>query len=165
MSVENTPTGKGTGRTFKALLVLSLALNLAVAGVVAGAVWRSGGWDGGGKRPPALSAFGAPYMLALPREDRRQILVKVRSDLRRGITDRSKRRAQYTEVLTALQAQPFDGSRLAQAVAVQAENTITVQKTAEAAWLELVSEMTDEERVAYARAVEEILRRGPRKRN
>ncbi len=155
---------KATGRGLKILLVLSLAMNVAVVGLVAGAVVRNDGWPERGKRPPALNAFGAPYMLALPRDDRRQIFTKLRSELGRDIPDRQHRRAQYAEVLNALRAQPFDVAVLAQAVRQQAETTVSVQKAGQGAWLELVSDMTDQERMDYAYAVEEILRRGPKGR-
>lgn len=148
------------GRRLKILLGLSLAMNLAVVGLIVGAALR----HDGGKRPPALNAFGAPYMLALPREDRRQILKALRSERGRDIPDRQQRRAQYAEVLSALRAQPFDASVLAQTVKGQAETTVSVQKAASATWLQVVSDMTDQERMDYAYAVEEVLRRGPKGR-
>jgi hypothetical protein len=63
----------------------------------------------------------------------------------------------FAEVVDALKAQPFDIGSLSAAVARQADTTVSVQKRAQAAWLEVVSNMTDTERQRYAVAVEDVL--------
>ena len=68
-------TGKRPGGTrfLKIALGLSLALNLAVAGVVVGALARPDGPGFKGARAPGAATFGAPYMRALSKEQRRVI--------------------------------------------------------------------------------------------
>lgn len=151
-------------RGLKLLLGLSLALNLLVVGLVAGAVVRHDGFPDRGRKAPALSAFGAPYMQALPRQQRREVLRQIRSQAGDELPDRPARRAMFAEVLGALRAQPFDKAALTQMVERQAEITVTVQRAAQSAWVELVADMSDAERLDYAFAVEEALRRGPRKK-
>lgn len=154
----------GTGRWIKILLAGSLALNLAVAGLVAGAVIRHDGPMDRTIRSPSLGAFGAPYMLALPREDRRAVLRAMRSSQGGDVPSREMRRAVFQEVLTSLRATPFDSAQLQAVVARQATITVDVQKRAQSAWLELVEGMTDAERADYADAVEDVLNRGPKRR-
>ncbi|WP_299678991.1 periplasmic heavy metal sensor [uncultured Roseobacter sp.] len=157
---ETNPSRRPMSRRIKILLGVSLALNLAVVGLIGGAVLRHGDGKGMGPRSTGFGAYGLPYMMALPREDRRQIGRVIRSGA--DLPDRSARRALYRDVLSALRATPFDAGVLAAAAARQAETTIAVQKTAQAAWLDVVAGMSDAERSAYADAVEDVLRRGPK---
>lgn len=144
----------------KFLLGFSLALNLAVAGMVLGAFIRHDGLRDHGRGMPALRAFGAPYMLALPREERRAVIAGLRGRAGSDIPDRAGRRAMYGDVLEALRRSPFDVAALQTAVARQASTTIAVQQAAQQAWLDVIAGMTDAERHAYASQVEEVLRRG-----
>ena len=63
----------------------------------------------------------------------------------------------FTAVIEELRAQPFDAAALEATVAKQAETTVLVQKRAQAAWLGVISEMSDAERQDYADAVEAVL--------
>lgn len=159
MADQDGTTRPKTRPGIKILLAVSLALNLAVAGVVLGALTRGDGGSDRGQRHHTLSAFGAPYMQALSRGERRQILSEIRNDPERPIPDRAARRAMFQDVLKVLRATPFDRDRLAQAVSLQAETTVSVQRSAQRAWLDLVADMSDAERAEYAFAVEENLRR------
>lgn len=150
------------GRWLKILLVGSLALNLGFVGLMAGAFMRADG--GGAKRAPALSAFGAPYMMALPREERRRVVRALRGSADGDLPDRAMRRQMYSDVLTALRAMPYDPDLLKAAVEQQSTATIAVRNKAQAEWMQIVAEMTDEERSDYAYAVEEVLRRGPKRK-
>lgn len=146
----------------KLMLGLSLALNLAIAGFVLGAVIRHGGPGHHGRDVPGMRAFGAPYMLALPRDDRRAVLAGMKQHAGRDIPDRAARRAMFAEVVDALRGVPFDPATLRAAVARQSATAVAAQAAAQEAWLEVVSAMSDAERRAYAAEVEEVLRRRPR---
>jgi len=151
-------------RWIKPVLFVSLALNLAVIGLVAGALLRHDGPPRASAGAPSFAAFGQPYMKALPREDRRAILSSLRDARGDALPDRAARRALFTDVLNALEAQPFDRSALEQAVARQAEISVTVQRRVQIAWLARVSTMSDAERLAYAARVKEVVARGPKRK-
>ncbi|MCV3271213.1 periplasmic heavy metal sensor [Roseobacter sinensis] len=159
---DTTPPKGSAPRWIKIVLGLSLAFNFAVIGLIGGAVLRHGDGKIAAARSSGFGAYGLPYMIALPRDDRRAVRRAVRSGV--GVPDREARRALYRDVLATLRATPFDPSALAGAMSRQAETTIAVQKAAQGAWLEVVSDMSDAERSAYADAVEEVLRRGPKTR-
>lgn len=165
MTDSNEIKPKGMGRGTKVLLGVSLAINLAVAGMVAGAVMRHDGFPDRDKRGPELGAFGAPYMRALPKETRRELFTQMRADAGNAFPDRKARRALFRDVLDSLRASPFDPAALEALLARQASTTVQVQQAAQAAWMKVVSEMSDAERATYADAVEESLktRRKPKK--
>ena len=144
----------------KVLLTLSLAANLAIVAMVAGFLLRGPGpLRGGG---PGLS-YALPYIVALEKEDRRSVLRAVRDNP--DLPDRRARRAHFDEMLTALQADPMDVDAVRTVLARQANGVAEVQAVAQAAWLERVRAMSPEDRSAYAARVEDVLRRGPRKRD
>lgn len=141
----------------KILLALSLAVNLAIVGLVAGLLIRAPGpLRGGG---PGLS-YALPYIVALDREDRRAVMGTVREDP--DLPDRRDRRAQFDDMLAALRADPLDEDVVRAVLARQASGVARVQSVAQEAWLELVSGMSAAERAAYADTVEQVLKKGPR---
>lgn len=164
MDKDKAETKMGNTAWLKILLGVSLALNLAVAGFFVGAFLRDGTEGGKGQRGPGLGAFGAPYMMALPREDRRDIRHEMKASHDASVPSRVERRALFDAVLATLRASPFDAAALQDAASQQAEITVLVQQRAQAAWISAVSRMTDAERMAYAAAVEDILNHGPKKR-
>lgn len=140
----------------RVVLGVSLALNLAVLGAVAGAFWR---FDSSHDRAERRGgpAFAAPYVFALPREDRHAL----RAQLRAGAPEdwRAARAARYEDVLGALRAAPFDRDALAGAVRAQREAAVAGQTAAETAWLARIEAMDPETRAAYADRVEKIVTR------
>lgn len=147
-------------RRIKILLALSLALNLLFIGLIAGAAYRHGGKGGG--HGPSLQSYGAPYMRALPREQRKVLNQAMRAD---GVMPgRAERRRFYRDVLAALRAESFDPASVGAALSKQREVVGAVQTAAQDAWLKLVAEMSPSERQTYADALEERLKRGPRGR-
>ena len=153
-----------TARWVKVALAVSLALNLATAGVIVGSFFRSGGPGPRSGAAPEISAFGAPYMRALTKTERRDIARHVRSSLGTDLPDRRARRAMFREVLASLRAEPFDEGRLVAATARQADTAVAVQRAARQAWVEKVSKMSPEERSRYADAVEAGMKRAPIRR-
>lgn len=141
----------------KILLAVSLALNLAVVGLVAGFAMRGGPMMAG--RVPAMG-YAMPYVLALPHEVRRDVFGAVRQD--KSYRDRRERRAEYRRMIAALRATPFDTAAVEAVLARQAEGASQVQSAAQAAWLDAVARLSDAERMAYTRRMEDALeRRGP----
>ena len=143
-------------RWVKIVLGLSLAVNLAIAGLVAGAVLR-GKPMGEGR---SGMGYAAPYVIALPKEDRRAVFGAIRSDA--ALPKRDARRAQYARMTEALRADPFDRARVQAILSEQGQAVARIQDAAQTAWLATVAEMSLPERIAYVEKVEKVLRRGGR---
>ena len=147
-----------TGK-LKALLIVSLAANLLVAGLLAGAIWRG--------RPAAMlnaTAGGGGanlvgYVSSLPSERRRDLFAKGQSNrgelapLRQGI--REARRG----MLEALTAEPFDKQRFNDAQARLLDAEIRQRTAMRSIIGDLAAGMTPEERRSFVR-----WRPGPRGR-
>ncbi|MFK7870850.1 MAG: periplasmic heavy metal sensor [Roseobacter sp.] len=144
-------------RWLKPTLLVSLALNLAFIGVIAGAALRFDGTPRFTGGPPPSGSFGRAYMMALPKEDRREIMRAVRTSNDAGLPDRAARRDMFKAVVAALEATPFDLTQLDAAVSRQAQSSIAVQSAAQGAWLAHVAAMEDAERRDYAQAINAFL--------
>ncbi|AXI55582.1 hypothetical protein SuNHUV7_25750 (plasmid) [Pseudoseohaeicola sp. NH-UV-7] len=138
------------------VLVVSLALNLAVAGAVAGMAFRFGG----GEHRAHGRDFAAPFIRALDHRDRAEL----REELRRAGKAIPDRRAQsaalYTEIGVALRADPFDAGRVAALMAERQAGLAARMTAAQDIWLRHVTAMTASERVAYADRLEDAASRG-----
>lgn len=113
-------TRPATATWVKIVLAMSLALNLAVAGVVVGAVAKDGRkMDGGQGKDLPFGAFGE----ALSREDRRALradFLKKAPELRDA---REAAKAEIVAVVQALRAEPFEPESLRLALgAVEVRN-------------------------------------------
>jgi len=140
----------------KIVLAVSLAGNLAVVGLVAGAALRGGPFV---ERGPSMG-YAMPYVVTLPREARREVFGAVRTN--DDLPDRRARRAQYQEMIAALEASPFDIAAVEAVLERQGAGAARVQAAAQAAWLDVVARLSDDERIAYTARIEETLkRRGP----
>lgn len=143
-------TQKGLPRRFKALLFVSLALNLLVVGLVAGSIWRFGS-DG------SRHFHGDPVIRALSHEDRRAVGRAVREA--QGGERRALRRAlgdTMEEMISTLEAEPFDASALD---AIMARKSTLLQRrraVGEAAIADTIARMSPEERHTFTQR----LRRG-----
>lgn len=136
----------------RVLLGVSLALNLAVAGLVVGAMIRFGG--PGGMRPPM--PLGAMLYHELPRDDRRAL----REEIHGARAHRAeRRRADFRELDAALRAVPFDRARVADVLAAQSARHKDLEQEMRAAWLRRVAAMSEAERAAYADRLAEALTR------
>lgn len=141
----------------KLLLGASLALNLLIIGVVAGAVSRMDG------PVRAAASYAMPYVVALERDQRREIFDEIREETRAGkLPGRKARRAFYQEMIAAIQADPFDRGAVEAVLARQRESVIGVQQVAQAAWLERIEALPLEARQAYAERLRNVLKRGGR---
>ena len=131
-------------RWMRIVLGLSLALNLVVVGIVGGALLRFGG--PAGFLPPSVS-LGAAMYRELPKEERRAIV----AETRKSTSARPMRRGKEAEALAAaLRAEPFDPAAVQQVLSGQVEARRDWHQSMQAAWLTRVTEMSAEDRRAYA---------------
>ncbi len=155
------PTVK-PNRLWRILLVASLALNVAVLGLVGGALMR----DKVGGRPPQGVEFGmGPLGQALSKNDRRQIgrAIRAQVDFSRG--ERVSPRLALRDVQVVLRSDPFDPEALSTILARTMERSQRVQGAAKDAFIEHITQMSPEERGAFADRLEEGLkRRAPKDR-
>lgn len=132
------------GRLWRIVLVASLALNLAVAGVVVGSA-VSGRL---GKGPPRNFDLGiGPMARALEPQERRAIGRNMRQD--RALRDLDLR-GRVEEIAAVLRAEPFDPQALQALMDEQATKVAGLQARAQAALLEQIVAMTPERRRAFA---------------
>ena len=157
MAQANDVTKRTVPLGFKILFGVSLAINLAMIGVFAGAAFRKG--EDRPQRGGGQINYARPYIQALPREDRRAILEAMRPS-KRG-EDRATRRALYQEVTNILRIKTFDRQAIEAVLLKQTEVTLSGQRAAQVQWLNRIEEMGTQERRAYADAVEDVLKRGP----
>ncbi|WP_439154779.1 periplasmic heavy metal sensor [Yoonia sp.] len=144
-------TRPGPSRLWRAVLVLSLAFNLAVIGMVLGA-GLSGRF---GDRPPRSFDFGlGPLARALEPSERRAIGGAMRRD---GALRAVDLRGNAQEVIAALRSDPFDPVRLETAMAAQMAQTAMVQRSAQEALLRQITAMSPQRRNVFADRLQQEL--------
>jgi len=137
-------------RRFRILLVASLALNVAVAGLVGGYFLRGGGAGG----PPRTIDFAVgPLGQALSREDRREIGQALRDAPAAQALSRDEMRRLRSALADILVAEPFDRSALQAAMADMRGQFSAVQDAATELLLDRVEQMTPAQRQGYADAL------------
>lgn len=149
-----TPKRSRTPLWVRLLLFVSLAFNLAVIGIVSGAMF------GRDDRPARISReLGlGPYLWALE-SDRRQSLQSAARDRRDEVnSSRREWRHAYAESLQALRADPFDAMLFRNSVARQAELASRGRDMGLDILLAEVSDMTPGERRAFADELERRMR-------
>lgn len=155
---ENTPK-RAAPRWVKAALVVSLAVNLAVAGMVAGAVLRHGPW--GGTRPHSMATErpGSAYVRALSREDRRAIWRAMHAERKPETRARraERMRADFDAMLRALRAKPYDPQQVQEIMTRQMQAGLARQKLGQRFMQDRLARMTPQERAAYADRLQEVL--------
>lgn len=134
-------------RLWRVVLALSLAMNLAVVGVVVGFGARE---KGRGMSPRGFDMALGPIGRALDHDDRRAIGESLRRNpaLRGG--GRAQARETVNSLVAVLRATPFVEDDLAAVVASVNERSDQVQNAARAALVQRITEMTDVERTALA---------------
>lgn len=158
----NSGTSMQTRGWVKALLVVSLAVNLGIAGLVAGA-WAGGWWErdhsSGGRRDSGLG----PLATAMRGEDWRAMRPAWMSrnpDMKRG---HEQLRADYDPLLAALRAEPFDAPAMQAALAtISQSNSHRLISASEVIGAYLMT-LSDADRDAYARRLEKALAPRPKK--
>ncbi len=146
-------------RWMRIVLVLSLALNLAGVGVVAGAVL------GHSKKPPRSAMVGdlgfGPYTDALSAEDRRALrsaFVERAPDFR---DLRKVMRADFDRLLAILRTEPYDAAAATEVIAAQRDRARQGFELGQDLLVERLGAMTAEERAAFADRLERVLSRPP----
>ena len=146
------------GKGLRIALAVSVALNLAVAGLAAGAFFKHGGPEG---RDGMIRDLGfGPFTEALSPADRdalrRAFIAKV-PDIRKS---RSAMRQNQQELLAALRAQPFDKDRLVAVMQAQSDRASAQLGTGQALLQDLLLNLSDEARREFAGRLEQRLARG-----
>ncbi len=142
---------KKPGRSWKVLLACSLALNLAVAGLVVGAVVSGRTSDG----PPRSFDLGlGPVSRALTQDERREIVRNLRDE--RVLRDFDLR-GRTTGMIAVLTADPFDPEAMRILMEEQAARMSLVQAQAQNAFFQQVTMMTPERRAVFAAQLAEEL--------
>ena len=137
-------------RLWKVIFAVSLALNVAVIGVVAGVGFRFAG----GKPPQAFEFGLGPIGMALTPEQRREIGRSLRRNPELRELGRSRSDGMIENVLEVLRAETFDPVALDQALAGARERARVLQSAAGAAFVAQVESMTPDERAAFADKLE-----------
>lgn len=147
-------------RLWRVVLAISLALNLAVVGIIAGSIVSGRFGDG----PPRSFDLGlGPMSRALEPKERRDIGRNLREN--RVLRDYDLR-GRVDGIVAALQAEPFDEAALRALLAEQASRVANVQVKAQDAFVAVVADMTPERRAIFAETLREELSkvRPPRER-
>jgi hypothetical protein len=150
--------GRAGSAWLRAGLVLSLALNLAIAGVLLGAALGGRPGAAGPPREIARDLGLGPYLRALPDGERRAIGRAVLRE-REGPSPRAALRESFAQVLDALRSEPFDAGRVSALLAAQAAAAEQVRQAGQGALVARLEAMTPEARRAYADRLEAALRR------
>lgn len=134
-------------KLWRIVLVISLALNLAVVGVVGGFMVRSSGDKG----PPRSFDVGlGPIGRALDREDRRAIGAALRNAPQLRGSSRQKDEAILADFIAALRADPFSEAALVVVLEVPATRVAAVRETAITALTNRIVGMSVADRHALA---------------
>jgi len=145
------------GRGLKIALGLSLAFNLLILGLFAGALLAVGphGRDGD---DPRLRALGlGPFALALSREDREAVTDRLDRDALRA--ERRELGVGLVQLRAALLAEPFDRAAAEAALGRSRQTTATIQGHGHAALVDQFETMSAEERRELAERLGRVLRR------
>lgn len=141
---ENAHPKPGLSTGLRVVFGVSLALNLLVIGLLAGAALRFADTEG---RRPLPHSLGTAMYREMPREDR-EILRK--NAQRRAEQSRKFRISEATAIADALRTSPFDRNALQEVLDKQAEQRIGWQKMTQTVWLNRISRMSVEDRTEYA---------------
>jgi hypothetical protein len=131
----------------KVVFVLSLALNLLVAGAVVTSLVKRGGHGGPHDR---ISHMGGPLSRALSLEERREIGVQMRQALRDGGAGRGQYRAHLVQMLEDLRAEPFDRQAIEAHMHWQLGFVTNRMEMGQGLLLDRLDRMSAEERNAFA---------------
>ena len=153
-------------RALRIALVLSLALNVAFIGAIAGAFLGDGPRD---RRATASPDMVLPYTRALSRDDRRTLRegYRMQGGGRPPLADVL---GDYSEVVAILRADPFDPAAFEAKLTAQAAGAAERQQTGRRLLTERIRGMSAAERLSYAdrleaevaRLAEHVQKRGVR---
>lgn len=157
MAEQNT-SGKNSSVKLwlRGLLLVSLGVNVAIAGLAVGAFYRFG-TPSSEKRPPRGDEIAGTYTRALNSEDRRAIARHLRSKQQGVMPTRAEFRAQFQEVVAILRSEDFQPDALAALFEQQRDFGLKRAELGHELLLERLTDMTAEERAEFADRLEENL--------
>lgn len=162
MSEQPEPAEKGARPIIRNLLVVSLALNLLIAGLVGGVVIKKGWHDSRHGHPSHM--FGGPMTRALGEEDRQALRQEMRRAYQEDGRGGAERRAEFAALIEDLRTDPFDPEAVAERMARQRSRLAGHLELAQGVLLDRLARMDSAERAAFADRVEaELDRRRARK--
>ncbi len=153
---ETETSGKSPGRGLRISLAVSVAINLAVVGLIAGAAFNHGSPPG---RASVRDLGFGPFTEALSRDERnalRRAYLDKAPDLR--ATGKAIRR-DMTDLLAALRADPFDADQLARVLDSQGARLAQQMAVGQQLMRDFFIAMPPEARRAFADRLEAGLRR------
>ena len=155
----NPPVRHASPRVMRIALAVSVALNLAILGAVAGSFLHERGGMGGRGEMGRDLGFG-PFGEALAPDDRRVLRdwLKARAPELRSAN--SQRYADLTAVQAALRAQPFDPAALRAAFEAMRGRMEVQLALGHQALTEVILAMPDAQRLALADRLERGMQRG-----
>jgi uncharacterized membrane protein len=145
-------------RVLRIALAVSVGLNLAVLGAVAGSFWHDSGMGGRGEMVRDLG-FG-PFGEALGQDDRRALREWLKGRAPELRSANSQRYADLAAVQAALRAQPFDPDALRAALGAMRGRMESQLALGHEALTDVILAMPDGERLALADRLERGMRRG-----
>ncbi|MDJ0629525.1 MAG: periplasmic heavy metal sensor [Rhodobacter sp.] len=166
MADTNPPQPSANRRWVKIVLFASLAFNLLIVGLVAGALL---GGPRDRDRNPALRDIGfGPFVQALPRSDKIAMTRALRREAGAFRENRAALRRQFESFVAALRADPYDHDEVARLVTTGQDRIFERQRLGRELLLERIAGMDASQRKAYAEALDKSLRRradGPHRRD
>ncbi|MGR3511446.1 MAG: periplasmic heavy metal sensor [Paracoccaceae bacterium] len=138
------------------LLFVSLAANLMVAGLVAGAFLSPDGprKSGGDGQRAIRGVLGEPFFQALPQDEKRAMVREITSNRDRFREGREALRERVDAFLATLRAETFDRAEAERLLGEQRQVALRRQNMGETLLLDRLEAMTTEERAGYADALE-----------
>lgn len=154
--MTDTPPTPKKRRWLMPLLFASLAVNLLVVGLVVGWSFSDGRSDR--TKGPIRGVLGEPFVRALPESARQSIRQDIIQERGRIKESRDALRERFQAFLTALRSDPFVPDEVTRLLKEQRQVGITRQEFGEELLLRRLSEMSVEERSAYADRLEKSLK-------
>ena len=143
---------------WKVIFVLSLALNVAIVGVVIGATWRFQG--SGAQMASKVLDSGSIYLRALGKKHRRELGRKMRPAGGETKNSRAEITQGFEQAIAVLRAEPFDSAAFAKVMQGHSSRAEARMKEARTILLEHLIALSADERWAYADRLENALRGG-----
>jgi uncharacterized membrane protein len=140
--------------------VASLAANLLVVGVIAGALIGRQSRDAGAMPRDPISGL---FLHAMPEREREALGRDLRRQAGAHGHDRAAMRAELAATLALLRGEPFDAAALAARIAGERDRQLARVGLGDRLFVERIAAMSPGERRAYADRLEEFLRRFERR--
>lgn len=148
---KNSPSMRGWMR---GLLVISLGLNVVVAGLVIGMVLRYGP-GGHDSRPPRQDEVVGSFTAALSKQERRELGRKIRQEQRSNAPSRAQFRADNAAFIALLRQPSFDRDAAAEIFARQRSFGAERAELGHRVLLDHLDALSATERAAYADRLEQ----------